>query len=61
MNFTCSVECNMKWEAEIDYKFHGFMIRVMAFLMPGMFRKQAQNHLDNFKVFAGEQFVNQDA
>ncbi len=32
-------------------KFRGFIPSLMAFLMPGMFRKQSQKWLDQFKVF----------
>lgn len=57
--FTSLGESKTLWEAEIDYKFHGFMIRVMALLMPRLFRKETQKYLDNFKVFAEEQFSSQ--
>lgn len=36
-------------EQELDFK--GF-IKCIAFLMPGMFRKQSMKHLKNFKHFA---------
>lgn len=42
-----------RWTAEIDYtKLNGFMIKMMAFLMPGMFKKQTQKWLNQFKEFA---------
>ena len=44
------------YEAEIEYKFYGFMIRMMALFMPRVFRKQTQKYLDNFKVFAEREF-----
>ena len=40
-----------RWESTCDYQFSGFMIRAMAFLFPGMFKKQNQLFLDNFKAF----------
>lgn len=41
------------FQMEIEYtKFIGFMPKLMAFLMPGMFRKQSQKWLDQFKEFA---------
>lgn len=42
-----------QYNTEIDYTaFRGFAPRVMAFLFPGMFKKQVQKWLDNFKEFA---------
>ena len=42
-----------RWDAELHYtKLNGLMIKMMAFLMPGMFKKQTQKWLDQFKVFA---------
>ena len=32
--------------------FNGFMPRLMAMLMPGMFKRQTQKWLDQFKVFS---------
>ena len=57
--FSSLAENRTLWETEIEYKFHGFMIKVMAKIMPGMFRKQTQKYLDNFKAFAEERFANQ--
>ncbi len=45
-----------RWDAELEYtKLNGFMIKIMAFLMPGMFKKQTQKWLDQFKAFAEKQ------
>ena len=45
-------ENQTRWVAEIEYtKLNGFMIKLMAFLMPGMFKKQTQKWLNQFKVF----------
>ena len=44
-----------RWEAVLDYtRFNGFMPRLMATLMPGMFKfkRQTQKWLDQFKVFS---------
>jgi uncharacterized membrane protein len=42
-----------RWTAEIEYtQLNGFMIKMMAFLMPGMFKKQTQKWLNQFKAFA---------
>jgi uncharacterized membrane protein len=42
-----------KYETEIEYtRFNGVMPKMMAFLMPGVFKKQTQKWLNQFKVFA---------
>lgn len=42
-----------RWEAEIEYiRISSFMMKIMATLFPGMFRKQTQKWLDQFKAFA---------
>lgn len=60
MQFTCSVEIDLpvetgktKYISEIEYThFKGFMNKMMALHMPGMFKKQTQKWLDQFKAFA---------
>ena len=43
---------NTSYEAEIHYtEFRGFMVKVMATLFPGMFKKQVQKWLDQFKSY----------
>jgi hypothetical protein len=43
------------WDAELDYTIKkGLMLRVMAAVAPGMFRKQSQKWMDNFKKWAEE-------
>ena len=45
-------------EQEIHYtKFNGVLIKLMAKLFPGMFKKQVQKWLDQFKVFVEKQNV----
>lgn len=42
-----------RWDAEIEYtKFNALIPRLMAWVMPGMFRRQTQKWLDQFQVFA---------
>ena len=42
-----------RWTAELHYtKLNGFMIKIMAFLFPGMFKKQTQKWLNQFRDFA---------
>ncbi|MCX5588992.1 SRPBCC family protein [Streptomyces erythrochromogenes] len=40
------------WESENEYRFSGFMMKLVALLMPGAFRKQSQQHMQDFKAFA---------
>jgi uncharacterized membrane protein len=41
-----------KMQTDIHYtKFNGFMPKMMALLLPGVFKKQTQKSLDNFKDF----------
>jgi hypothetical protein len=42
-----------RYATNIGYiKFNSFMPRLMAWLMPGMFKKQSQKWADQFKAFA---------
>ncbi|NUL46225.1 SRPBCC family protein [Cellulosimicrobium funkei] len=40
------------WESESEFRFDGLMMRLVALLMPGSFRKQSRQHMEDFKVFA---------
>ena len=40
-----------KWVAHSHFEFSGFM-KIIAFFMPGAFKKQSQVYLDKFKAFA---------
>jgi len=40
-----------KWVSHSEFRFAGFM-KLIAFLMPGSFKKQSQLALDRFKLFA---------
>jgi len=41
------------YEVEIEYtELRHFMVKLMAFFVPGMFQKQVQKWLDQFKAFA---------
>ena len=47
-----------RFEQEIHYtKFNGFAIKLMVKLFPGMFKKQVQKWLDQFKVFVEKQNI----
>lgn len=40
------------WESHNVFEMKSPMMKVMAFLMPGMFRKQSQKFAEDFKAFA---------
>ena len=51
--FSSPSENTTVWTTEIHYtEFNGFMVKLMAKLMPGMFKKQVQKWLNRFKEFA---------
>ncbi len=46
-------ENKTRYISEVEYtKFNGFMPNLMARLFPGMFRKQSQKWMNQFKAFA---------
>ncbi len=40
------------WESESEYRFSGVLMRLVGLLMPGAFRKQSLEHMQDFKAFA---------
>ena len=40
------------WESENEYRFSGLLMRLVGLLMPGAFRKQSRQHMQDFKAFA---------
>ncbi len=40
------------WVSENEYRFSSLLMRLMGFLMPGSFRKQSLQHMQDFKAFA---------
>jgi len=44
-------ENTTRWYSDCHFEFSGFM-KIMAFFMPGVFKKQSQKYLDQFKAFA---------
>ncbi|GAB3277341.1 SRPBCC family protein [Kineosporia babensis] len=40
------------WESESEFRFSGVVMRLVGLLMPGSFRKQSQQHMQDFKAFA---------
>ena len=42
-----------RWRSELEYlETNGFIMKTMALLMPGIFKKQTQKWMDQFKAFA---------
>lgn len=41
-----------RWESTCEYEMRSFMLKMMGTFFPGMFRKQNQKFMDNFKAFA---------
>lgn len=40
------------WVSESEYRFSGVLMRLVGLLMPGTFRKQARQHMEDFQAFA---------
>jgi hypothetical protein len=40
------------WESENEYRFDGLPMRLIGLLMPGAFRKQSLQHMQDFKAYA---------
>lgn len=40
------------WVSRNEYRFSGWVMRLVGLLMPGTFRKQSQQHMQDFKAFA---------
>ena len=41
-----------RWESESEYRFSGLMMRLVGLFLPGAFRKQSVQHMQDFKAFA---------
>jgi hypothetical protein len=52
-NYFIEVDENTtSWVFGTEFKFTGFLMRMMAMLMPGMFKKQSYKYMVQFKEFA---------
>lgn len=40
------------WESESEFRFKGVLMRLVGLVMPGSFRKQSYQHMQDFKAFA---------
>jgi len=57
-NFRKIGENQTKYTSEIEYTaFRGFLPKLLAYLFPGLFKKQVQKWLDNFKEFVEKENV----
>jgi hypothetical protein len=57
--FTSLGATQTKYEAELEYTaFNGFVPKMMALFTPGLFKKQTQKWLDQFKAFAEKERIN---
>ena len=41
-----------RWISESEFQFEGLGMKIMAFLMPGAFKKQSRKYAEDFKNFA---------
>jgi hypothetical protein len=39
------------WVSDSEYRFDGLIMRMIGLVMPGTFRKQSQQHMEDFKAF----------
>ena len=51
-NYFEEVNGKTVWKSDNTFQFSGFLMKLMAFLMPGAFKKQTMKYLNNFKAFA---------
>jgi hypothetical protein len=59
--FIADGSARTRWIATSEFRMTGFM-RLLGLLMPGAFRKQSQQHLEDFKAFAerGQSVANRE-
>jgi hypothetical protein len=50
--FIALSDSSTRWEAKHTFKFSTWMLRIMAFLIPSMFKKQSYKYMLDFKAFA---------
>ena len=53
-NFVEVDENRTRWDFETEFRMSGLLMKIMAFLMPGMFKKQSCEFMEKFKEFAEE-------
>jgi len=50
--FKAMGDSSTKWISESEFQFSGIAMKIMAFIMPGAFKKQSMQYLRDFKAFA---------
>ena len=50
--FTETAQGKTRWVLDAQFKFPSLMMKLMAWLAPGMFRKQTLRFMQRFKAFA---------
>ena len=50
--FTAVEPGKTRWVTENEFHCAGLFMKIMAFLMPGAFKKQTLRYMQNFKAFA---------
>ncbi|MDT0608303.1 SRPBCC family protein [Croceitalea rosinachiae] len=51
-NYFKEVDGSTKWISESEFQFEGMGMKLIAFLMPGAFKKQSMKYAKDFKNFA---------
>jgi hypothetical protein len=51
-SFETTPDGHTKWISESEFKFTNVMMKIMGFLMPGVFKKQSLKYMKDFKAFA---------
>lgn len=51
-NFFHDLDGKTKWISESEFQFDGLFMKLIAFLMPGAFKKQSMKYAQDFKNFA---------
>ena len=51
-NFFKEENGKTRWISESEFQFEGLGMKIMAFLMPGSFKKQSRKYAEDFKNFA---------
>ncbi|MEM8509054.1 MAG: SRPBCC family protein [Bacteroidota bacterium] len=51
-NFFKEEDGKTRWISESEFQFDGLGMKIMAFLMPGAFKKQSRKYAEDFKNFA---------
>ena len=50
--FEALADGRTKWTSNAEFRFAGIGMKLMGFLMPGVFKKQSKKYMSDFKAFA---------